>query len=417
VKQPLKPDAAWARLLEQGLPDEPRAGAEERVLAGVRERLARDTRQRQRVAFGARRWYPAFALAALAVTIGVAVWRWPSSDETAREQRAALTNPSESSGAVDSGTSERELMLGDGVRLLLRDATRLRWQESSAGSECWLERGSVLVHVPERYGRRFVVRTTSTEVVVTGTVFGVEQRGELASVTVWHGSVEIKRASEQARVGAGQHWPREARSLVASAHDLERIGALERVRATAARANDSADAGVTPEATLGATARPAPAPPVPSLAALSERYREARALEARGERARASELYAVVASSTGAEAEAATFAAARLRHGLGQQEAARRLLESYRHRFPQGSYARAVDVLLLRVQLARGDGAAVEREATRFLDSYPRDPRAAQFRWARAKTWAESGRCREAIAERSLLDTPQAREIARLCDD
>ncbi|MET0413978.1 MAG: hypothetical protein ABW217_21895, partial [Polyangiaceae bacterium] len=79
MKQPLKPDPAWARLLEQALPDEPRAGAEERVLGSVRERLAQETRQGQRVALGARRWYPAFALVALAVMIAVAVWRWPSS--------------------------------------------------------------------------------------------------------------------------------------------------------------------------------------------------------------------------------------------------------------------------------------------------------------------------------------------------
>jgi hypothetical protein len=414
VTQPLKRDPALGRLLEQALPDEPRPGAEQRVLEAVRERLEQPAHDRQPRVLGARRWYSAIALATLAVTLVIVVARWPASEPRAASQTVA----SVPSGAVDTGESERALVLGDGVRLLVREATRLRWQESSGGSECWLEQGGVLVHVPEGYGRRFVVRTASTEVVVTGTVFGVEERDDGASVTVFHGSVQIKRASEQARVRAGQHWPEQARSLVASADDLARIGALERVQlaapapASAATASESPDGG-SPE--IIRELEPTPPPPVPSQTAPSERYREARALEARGERGRAAELYAIVANSTGAEAEAATFAAARLRHGLGQQEGARRLLETYRRRFPEGSYARAVDVLLLRVHGARSDSAAIEREATRFLDHHADDPRAAQFRWARAKAWAESGRCERALGEVSLLERAQQREIVRRC--
>jgi FecR-like protein len=436
MNRPLKPDPGWSRLLEEALPGEPRPGAEERVLRGVRERLASELQHAERRSSGvaatgdgrarARRWLAALAIAATCALLVFAVQRWQRASTPALGQRAtAAASASNSTGAVETGTSERALTLGDGVRLLVRSGTRLRWQEAGDGSECWLDEGSVLVNVPEGYGRRFRVHTASTQVEVTGTVFGVEQRGVRSSVTVWHGSVHVTRAAEQTNIVAGQHWPREAPSLQASATDLERIGALDRVQAPlAGAASDAGAPDLDRDDTASSEALPPPgAPsgtahePVPTLDVLAQRYREARELESHGERARAADLYTAVAHSTGSEAEAATFAAARLRHGLGQHEAARRLLETYRNRFPNGSYARAVDVLLLRVHLARNDSAAVEREANAFLIEHAGDPRAPQFRWARARSLASRGRCSEALAERALLEPARQAELQRLCPD
>jgi ferric-dicitrate binding protein FerR (iron transport regulator) len=423
----LKPDPRWSRALEQALPSEPRSGAEERVLRGVRARVARAAGSSQRqprlsAQGSARRWLLALAAAGACALLALFALRQHGTPLPIGSEQVARAASAQASGAVDTGTGERTLTLGDGVRVLLRAGTRLRWQERDDGSECWLDQGGLLLNVPEGYGRRFRVHTSSTEVEVTGTVFGVEERGTRSSVTVWHGSVRVTRAAEQARVVAGQHWPRGAPSLAASPTDLARIGALERV--TDASLAAAPDAGVLRASderappSVPAARLPAPPPaPRPTLAQLVERYREARQLEARGERGRAADLYAMVGASTGAEAEAATFAAARLRHGLGQHEASRRLLEAYKNRFPNGSYARAVDVLLLRVQLARGDNAAVERVATQFLNEHASDPRAAQFRWARAKARADSGRCAEALADAAALDAAQAAELRKVCGE
>jgi hypothetical protein len=157
------------------------------------------------------------------------------------------------------------------------------------------------------------------------------------------------------------------------------------------------------------------APRTAAIVPVDDSYVRARRLEVAGDRAQAAALYERVAGGDGATAEAAAFAAARLYSGLAEHAAVRRVLSSYRARHPAGLYARASDVLWLRALIAEGDSAGIEREAERFLRNHPDDPRAPQFRAARALERARRGRCVEARVDREQVESAVRQHIDALC--
>ena len=433
----MKRDPELARWLERALPaPEPPPGVEERVLARVRTGAARSPAERRAGPRPAPPWpLAAVALAALALS-AVALWL-VSSDEPARNAGTSAASSGEITAAstFEAFDRDRIIALSRGVRLLARAGASLEVREAPEGTLCRLHRGVLLVHVPVGSAHAFEVATASQRVVVTGTVFGVDagdderarsnalSRSASASrVTVWEGRVRVLRDGTRHELMAGQSWPPDRAAIQPVSGDFDQLGARERVAAglLPSRLAEAPDAGNAatglPQRSAGRARRQSP----PASDAVAETrpatYLEAQRLETAGRPREAADLYERAAAQAGPTAEAALFAAARLRSHLGEPEAARHWLETYRRRFPAGAYARAVDVLSLRAFEAEGDAAGVEREAARFLERFSDDPRAPQFRAARAEARARQGRCAAARSEPGLSPS-QRRRLDALCRD
>lgn len=404
----MKRDPELASLLARALPrGEPRPGAEERVLAKLR--LREDPSAPRVPRSRAPGWWLAAAVL-LSALIGVGNVIYALGRDATEARLGSFESVEQASAPrrVDVGTHDELLRLRSDVRVLARAHSKAELAESAEGISYRLEAGEVLVHVPSGQGLRFEVVTATARVLVQGTVFGVRAAPDAStSVTVWEGKVEVRRAEVRTSVGSGQHWPPEAAALPLSESDLQRLAATERVRApSSVDDTEQTDVGAASPA-LRATPRREPR--------VRSSYLRARDLELEGERRRAAALYERAAEAGGPSAEAALFAAARLYAGLAEHATAERLILAYRQRHVDGEYARAADVLLLRGYVAQGAAKKIEREATRFITRYPADPRAIQFRWARARQWAESGRCAEARAELPELGLKYATRLAEWC--
>jgi hypothetical protein len=188
-------------------------------------------------------------------------------------------------------------------------------------------------------------------------------------VSTFEGTVRVLPAAAAtfapALVHAGEAWP-----------------------AAAPRARLSAD-----EATQLQVGRPAPPPPDLGL-------RRARAREEAFDFAAALVAYRAVADGGSAEAEDALYALGRLQVERGHDPAgAAATWAEYRRRFPDGRYARAVDLQRLEAALAAQDWPTVRAEADAFLARHGDDARAGRFRLGRAAAHAQAGRCAEALAD------------------
>lgn len=398
----MKRDPQLAQQLEAVLPSGvPRPGAEERVLARIRERQRLGVSERAAVGAGRRSRALAGLMSLAAVALAVAVLLVLRGGELGGQERRgaapAELSPAAPPGAltVPSGTAAAARLVSArrGIRVLGRAGATFELRETDAGVECHLALGEILVHVPEGAANTFTVVTPAARALVTGTVFGVSVAPTGAtSVSVWEGEVRVENGAGRTNVGGGEHWPPETPRLEATREELSRLGALERV--------ERRPTGKRPHAAVRSDAR---------------LYELARSVEASGDRRRAATLYERAAQQGGPAGEAALFAAARVRSGLSDHGEVRRLVAAYRARHPRGAYARAADVLLLRSLSAERDASAIEREAAHFLASYPDDLRAPQFRSARAIERARRGRCAEASADAVHLDQARARVIAQWC--
>lgn len=99
----------------------------------------------------------------------------------------------------DTGIGEqRTVMLQDGTRLSLNTATRMRVELGSARRTVNVEGGEALFEVAKDASRPFVVQAAGTEVVATGTVFGVRVTpaslgaGGSIAVTLVEGQVIVR---------------------------------------------------------------------------------------------------------------------------------------------------------------------------------------------------------------------------------
>ncbi len=407
-------DPEWSRLLEAACPPAvPRPGAEQRVLERVRLRASEPGQPQGRVR--APGWAVAAVASAFLLGIALASWtrasRTPAQAESGTPASVAVTPLAAPARAepvpsrrVVAGTADELLELQRGARVLARAGTSIELRESAELVECRLVAGEVLVHVPERSRGKFVVVTPTERVEVTGTVFGVRASSTgKATVSVWEGRVDVHAAAGSSRLGAGESWPPGSRRLRASGADMARLAASARVEL------DLPGSGSQADSSPGASRQATVAPPA------DDSYVRAQKLEVAGDRAEAAALYERVAAGDGATAEAAAFAAARLYSGLSAHAAVRRVISSYRARHPAGPYARAADVLWLRTLVAEGDSSGIEREAERFLRNHPDDPRAPQFRAARALDRARRGHCVEARIDRAEVEAAVRANIDALC--
>jgi hypothetical protein len=197
-----------------------------------------------------------------------------------------------------------------------------------------VDRGSIYCNVAQRpLHSPVIIQAGTVQVRVVGTRFRVMRIGESARVAVDHGVVEVTMGARTSRVTAGQEWTSAA-------------------AASAPRplSSEPSEELVSPDSPAGAVSgRHAPArqklapPAAPSsgradaaMASTQARFEQAARLE-RSDPARALALYASVQRGADSWAQHALFAQGRLQAARGNKAEARRLLQQYVTRFPQGA--------------------------------------------------------------------------------
>jgi len=93
--------------------------------------------------------------------------------------------------------------LGDGTVMRLAPESRVRFKDQGGGRDVWLY-GRAFFAVAHREGKRFVVNTDLGRIVVLGTRFEVESRGENLRLTVLEGTVELVYDGGRIKVTAGR---------------------------------------------------------------------------------------------------------------------------------------------------------------------------------------------------------------------
>lgn len=370
------------------LPDAaPPAGARERVRAGIRDRVER-SRHRRTVRYAA-------VVAAALVVATAAIVRAPG-------DRAEFVGAPLGAGAIELSSGARILVTPGSSVSLVRDdfaATVLR-----------VDHGSVLARVAKRApGRPFVVLADSVRVEVVGTVFAVGiGPGSGVGVRGFEGTVRVVSDAGEARVGAGEAWPAGSRGPEIARDALQAVGfevAPEPVVTSEPPARSPPPAAEPPVAKPRSVVRATPVRP----------YLAARELERTGAFERALAAYRAIRG--GPEAEDALYAVGRLQRGaLADPDAAHATFVAYRAQFPDGRYARSVDLYFLDRALARREFAAIERETDRFLAAHAADPLAPRFLRARAAARVQRRDCAGARADLdSVPATPETRRLRESC--
>lgn len=403
----------------------PPPGARERVRAGIPARIVRAQRRRTVVIC-------AGVLAAAACAVAIA------GRLHAVGERAAPAGARLSAGVLELDSRARVLVADGASVWLVRD--------DGAGTVIRVERGTIVANVaPRAAGRPFVVEARDVRVEVVGTRFAVAVAADgVVGVRGDEGVVRVRRGTSEVRVGAGDAWPTDA--AAPPIDEAARARVAFTVIPAAVPAATAAQPASPPIATAPASNLPAassapepprrpagppsspsqaePSAPTPQQAAPSATtpqppappptlspYALARRHEDAGELREALAGYRAIRS--GPEAEDALYAAGRLLRGtLAQPAAAHLAFLDYRRRYPDGRYARAVDVHVLDHALAASDHDAVVREADRFLAAHADDPFAPRFRQARAEVRIARGDCAGAVAD--LDAVPPSPAVTRL---
>jgi hypothetical protein len=290
---------------------------------------------------------------------------------------------------IATGTSASHLTL-PGLSLDVEPQSTVVVQaETARGTLIVLDRGTIVCEVAPRSSEApLIVQAGATRVRVVGTRFSVTRVGESARVNVQRGAVEVTSRGETWRVSAGEEWPRSADPHAvqgagantekpagpgSAAPDLPRTtpeqpeSTLENVDSERVATTGGRRAGSRPrperDESGSSVAQPDPVAPVdavesesvepeaarnrqPSRQALFE---EATALE-RSDPARASELYRSLESRADSWAQNALYARGRLAASRGNAGEARRLLQQYLQRFPNGSNAEDARAVLRRLR-------------------------------------------------------------------
>jgi TolA-binding protein len=127
---------------------------------------------------------PWWAAAALLGMLGVAVWTW--------SLHWRPTGPTPVDTMLSASTTDRNVALADGSRLLLAAQTRVRLKAGERVTRCVLEVGKVQLDVVPQGGREFSVQAGDLLVTVVGTRFSVSRDpGGMVEVAVSHGVVRV----------------------------------------------------------------------------------------------------------------------------------------------------------------------------------------------------------------------------------
>jgi hypothetical protein len=277
---------------------------------------------------------------------------------------ATAANPTR----IVTGSSDSHLALGETSIDVSPNSALVVTGDEERGVLVVLDGGGVTCDVAPRHGRPpFVVQAGGVRVRVVGTHFRVTRDGDLARVHVYDGTVEVNSRGETAFLHRGETWPALKHpadtewasppppswpptvSVDALAPSRMRAKASASVPAAVAMAGAQAPALLEPP---GPSAEPSPEPAASAIEPLStpqELFERAASLEARDPRA-AIAIYRRLAAGEGAWAMNALFAQGSLEDTRGNHGEARRLLETYVARYPQGRNLADARALLGRLK-------------------------------------------------------------------
>jgi ferric-dicitrate binding protein FerR (iron transport regulator) len=374
-------------------PPEPPPAASQRIREGILNRLESERRFRTKAG-----WFAAAMAGAAAVAL-----------------MARFRSPVASGGASveHAGNAPSVIALHNDSRVLIRPGATLRvTRDDEEATAIELCDGVVFASVGKRRQGAFTVACTDTSVEVMGTVFGVEAKnGIIRRVGLAEGTVSIRKGATLALLHPGETWPSGSMDLRMSDEELAGLAAAMPSPEPVAAPASPEPAPATPEAAASEARSTVPRPedePKPDRAkqrgALPDpRWQRAKQTELRGEWQEAAALYRELAASSSELAEDALFALGRAEQRQGHAKPALVAFRSYRERFPTGAYARAADSHVLELLVAAGDHEEALAEASRFLHSFARDPRAWKFRQTRASLYAARGECQKALADIEAL--------------
>lgn len=213
--------------------------------------------------------------------------------------------------------------------------------DDSQGIVIVLERGEVDCEVAPRKGRPpFVVQSGDVSVRVIGTHFRVSRDGDVTHVAVDHGIVEVDEHEHATTLTAGQSWPA---TVAPPPVPVPSVTASVLPSASAPLASTVAHVSSAPPPTAAPSASVAPQAP-----SSRERYEKALSLES-SQPDVALATYRELARGSDPWAMNALFAAGRFEHERGHRAEARKLLDEYLARFPNGPNEQ--DARVLRAQL------------------------------------------------------------------
>jgi transmembrane sensor len=308
----------------------------ERSLA---ERLALEAKglsvpPRARSRWGGRAWLLAAAL--MGVFVGAVVagpWR---------SERSVLEQPSR----ITTGANASHLALS-GLSLDVEpDSAVVLGAETAQGLLIVVDRGSIVCQVaPRAHDAPLIVQAGATRVRVVGTRFSVTRLGESARVKVEEGVVEVSSRGETVRVRAGEEWPSGAARVDSAAPAVAPSGAPDESKRDTDASAQVATKGRTAESPVQDSVSAQKAP-----AASRQAVFEAATLLERTDPARASSLYASLEGGGDSWAQNALYARGRLAATRGNRGEARRVLERYLERFPNGKNAEDARAELTRLR-------------------------------------------------------------------
>jgi hypothetical protein len=206
--------------------------------------------------------------------------------------------------------------------------------ETPQGLLVVVDRGTVSCDVaPRTSGAPLIVQAGAARVRVVGTRFTVTRLGESAEVVVQKGVVEVSEQGRSWRVQAGESWPKPPEPTA---------GSDDATVAASAAAKRSTPERPLPPVGPGRTA-------VRAQDTSQSLFEQATGLE-RSDPRRAAELYSTVERGGDSWAQNALYAHGRLEASRGNGGEARRLLERYLERFPNGKNADDARAVLKRLR-------------------------------------------------------------------
>lgn len=272
-----------------------------------------------------RRWAVGFVVCATAAVI--LLWLLPGDGEQSPER---LAEPSR----IMTEDAATQLTVGR-ASLTVAPQSAVWLQTDRQGSvHVILEQGAIECAVTPHGDRPpVVVQAGDVRVEVVGTRFSVTRDGDSAHVSVDKGVVAVFHAGERSDVRAGQSWPTE---VADRSPDLTTPSSV--ARAPAVQAKPERRAVTAPQrANIDRTSTSSERPRKRRMSAKT-RYEHAARLEAQ-QPDRALAIYEQLARGNSAWAANALFAQARLSMDRGDRRAAKRLLQAYLRRFPDGANA------------------------------------------------------------------------------
>ena len=225
---------------------------------------------------------------------------------------------------IETGAAASRVAYGFASIEVAPDSAVTTSGDDAHGMVVVLDRGSVDCEVAPRAGRPpFVVQAGDVRVRVIGTRFVVRRAADrTTAVEVKHGTVEVARGGESTFVHAGETWP---------------PSSPEPVPSTTPSIAPSLDPAPPPT-----TSHPNNRAPHPAKSAEvhgdQRLYDQALRGESRDPDGSMS-TYRKLAQGNGPWAPNALYAAGRLAHERGQRAEAKRLLEQYLARWPNGGNA------------------------------------------------------------------------------